>query len=284
MKRILSIIMAVAVIAGALTCLASCGKQSDWEKIQEQGYFRVGYTNYNPMNYVDENDELVGFDTEFAQMVAKELGVEVKFQLITWSQKYSELNSGAIDCIWNGFTSNCADDDGVQRADKVDFSKAYMDNAQCVVVNAANKDTYTTAESLKGKTCAVEGGSAGASYAVTVTTDDEAHIKKVDSQIDAFTELKSGAVDFIVVDVLLANRTCGAGDFENCVKAYEVKDQVELYAIGCRKGSTFTAKLNEAIKHLMNDGQNGELSTLEKLSVKYGVPLSAEILALKEAK
>jgi polar amino acid transport system substrate-binding protein len=275
MKRILSIIMAVMVIAGALTCLASCGKQTDWEKIQEQGYFRVGYTNYNPMNYVDETDELVGFDTEFAKMVAAELGVEVKFQLITWSQKYSELNSGAIDCIWNGFTSNCADDDGVQRADKVDFSKAYMDNAQCVVVNAANKDTYTTAESLKGKTCAVEGGSAGASYAVTVTTDDEDHIKKVDSQIDAFTELKSGAVDFIVVDVLLANEMCGKGEYEQLVKADTITIDTEEYSIGFRKGSDFTAKVNEVIDKLAKNGE------LKKLADKYGLNLTEALANLK---
>lgn len=275
MKRILSIIMAVMVIAGALTCLASCGKQTDWEKIQEQGYFRVGYTNYNPMNYVDENDELVGFDTEFAKMVAAELGVEVKFQLITWSQKYSELNSGAIDCIWNGFTSNCADDDGVQRADKVDFSKAYMDNAQCVVVNAANKDTYTTAESLKGKTCAVEGGSAGASYAVTVTTDDETHIKKVDSQIDAFTELKSGAVDFIVVDVLLANEMCGKGEYEQLVKADTITIDTEEYSIGFRKGSDFTAKVNEVIDKLAKNGE------LKKLADKYELNLTEALANLK---
>ena len=275
MKRILSIIMAVVVIAGALTCFASCGKQSDWEKIQEQGYFRVGYTNYKPMNYVDESDELVGFDTEFAQLVAKELGVEVKFQLITWAQKYSELNSGAIDCIWNGFTSNCADDDGVQRADKVDFSKAYMDNAQCVVVKVSDKDTYTTAESLKGKTCAVEGGSAGASYAATVTTDDEAHIKKVDAQIDAFTELKSGAVDFIVVDVLLANEMCGNGEYAELVKADSIKIETEEYSIGFRKGSDFTAKVNEAIDKLAKNGE------LKKLADKYDLNLTEALANLK---
>ena len=58
----------------------------------------------------------------------------------------------------------------------------------------------------------------------------------------------------------------------------------ELYGIGFRKGSSFTAKVNEATKALMNDGENGGLSTLEKLSEKYGVPLSAEVLALKESK
>ena len=275
MKRILSIIMAVAVIACALTAFASCGNnKTDWQKIQEQGYFRVGYTNYAPMNYI-ENDELVGFDTEFAQMVAAELGVEVKFQLITWSQKYSELKSGAIDCIWNGFTSNCADDDGVQRADKVDFSTAYMDNAQCVVVKAENLANYTSAESLKGKTCAVEGGSAGASYAATVTTNDDAHIKKVDAQIDAFTELMSGAVDFIVVDVLLANEMCGNGQYADLVKVDAIKIETEEYSIGFRKGSDFTAKVNEAIEKLAKNGE------LKKLADKYDLNLTEALANLK---
>ena len=263
MKRILSIVMAVAIIACALTAFASCGNKTDWQKIQEQGYFRVGYTNYAPMNYV-ENDELVGFDTEFAQLVAAELGVEVKFQLITWSQKYSELKSGAIDCIWNGFTSNCADDDGVQRADKVDFSMAYMDNAQCVVVKSENLANYTSAESLAGKTCAVEGGSAGASYAATVTTNDEAHIKKVDAQIDAFTELMSGAVDFIVVDILLAKNLCGNGDYSDLAIVEAIELDSEIYAIGFKKGSELTAKVNAAIKQLEEDG------TLMTLAKKYG--------------
>ena len=274
MKRILSIIMAVAIIACALTAFSSCGNKTDWQKIQEQGYFRVGYTNYAPMNYI-ENDELVGFDTEFAQLVAAELGVEVKFQLITWSQKYSELKSGAIDCIWNGFTSNCADDDGVQRADKVDFSMAYMDNAQCVVVKSENLANYTSAESLAGKTCAVEGGSAGASYAATVTTNDEEHIKKVDAQIDAFTELMSGAVDFIVVDVLLANEMCGNGQYADLVKVEAIEIATEEYSIGFRKGSDFTAKVNEAIEKLAKSGE------LKKLADKYDLNLTEALANLK---
>jgi len=283
MKKILALVLAVVMCVSAFAMTAcSPDPAKDWENIEKDGKFVVGMTLFEPINYEDETGKLIGFDTEFAQAVAAYLDVEVEFQEIKWPQKYLELESGAIDCIWNGFTSNSSDD-GVARKDKVDFATGYANNYQCVVVDKTkiNVDNFTLA-SLNGKTCAVEDGSAGADYAKTLTGSDK--IVPKSTQIDAFTELKAGAVDFIVVDVLLANRTCGAGDFENCVKAYEVKDQVELYAIGCRKGSTFTAKLNEAIKHLMNDGQNGELSTLEKLSVKYGVPLSAEILALKEAK
>ena len=62
-----------------------------------------GVTIFDPMNYVDVNGEWAGFDTDFARAVAKEFGVDVKFQLIDWQQKYNLLNSGEIDCIWNGF-------------------------------------------------------------------------------------------------------------------------------------------------------------------------------------
>jgi polar amino acid transport system substrate-binding protein len=192
-----------------------------------------------------------------------------------------ELEAGTIDCIWNGFTSNSSDD-GVARAEIVDFATGYANNYQCIVVDSTKIDvTNFNPASLNGLTCAVETGSAGADYAKTLTS--ESNIITRESQIKAFMELKSGAVDFIVVDVLLANRTCGDGAYSTCVKAYEVSNQVELYAIGCRKGSSLTTKLNEAIRHLMNDGVNGGKSTLETLSEKYGVPLSAEVLALKDA-
>ena len=284
MKKILALVLAL-VMCVSMVAMTSCGKidpAEDWENIEDDDKFIVGMTLFEPINYKDKSGKLIGFDTEYAEAVANYLGVKVEFKEITWSKKYLELESGAIDCIWNGFTSN-SDDDGVARKDKVDFAVGYANNYQCVVVDKTKIDVANfTLESLYGKTCAIEGGSAGETYAKTLTSPDKIFDK--DSQIDAFTELKSGMVDFIVVDVLLANRTCGAGDFTDCAKAYEDTNGVELYGIGCRKGSTFTAKLNEATKHLMNDGVDGGLSTLEQLSVKYGVPLSAEVLALKESK
>jgi polar amino acid transport system substrate-binding protein len=283
MKKILALALALVMCMSAFAMTACAPNPAeDWENIKAEGKFIVGMTLFEPINYKDDSGKLIGFDTEFAQAVAAYLGVSVEFQEIEWSQKYSELKSGAIDCVWNGFTSNSSDD-GVARKDKVDFATGYANNFQCVVVNSDKIDVNNfTLASLSGKTCAVEDGSAGASYAKTITGEDKVVNKS--SQIEAFTELKAGAVDFIVVDVLLANRTCGAGDYTKCVKAYEVTDQVELYAIGCRKGSNFDEKLNEAIAHLMNDGVDGGKSTLEVLSEKYGVPLSAEVLALKVAK
>ncbi|MBQ2862602.1 MAG: transporter substrate-binding domain-containing protein [Clostridia bacterium] len=110
MKRIFAVILCVMML---VPCLAGCGVAKE-ELV-------IGYTDYKPMNYIDENGKLVGFDTEFAEAVCKKLGYEPKFQIIEWNNKYMELAGGTVDCVWNGFTYNCADDDGVQRADKVDF-------------------------------------------------------------------------------------------------------------------------------------------------------------------
>ena len=285
MKRIITFILAalICMTTFAMTSCSNKNPENDWENIQKEGKFVVGCTLFEPMNYNDENGNFVGFDTEYAKAVADYLGVEVEFEIITWSKKYVELESGTVDCLWNGFTSNSSDD-GVARSEKVDFAVGYANNYQCVVVNTdrVSIDDFGNAAALAGKTCAVEGGSAGEAYAKSVT--DESKIVVKDAQTDAFTELKAGTVDFIVVDVLLANRKCGTGDFAAIQKAFEVEDNKELYGIGFRKGSSFTAKVNEATKALINDGENGELSTLEKLSEKYGVPLSPEVLALKESK
>ena len=285
MKRIITFILAALICMTTFAMTSCSGKnpENDWENIQKEGKFVVGCTLFEPMNYNDENGNFVGFDTEYAKAVADYLGVEVEFEVITWSKKYVELESGTVDCLWNGFTSNSSDD-GVARSEKVDFAVGYANNYQCVVVNTdrVSINDFGNAAALAGKTCAVEGGSAGEAYAKFVT--DESKIVVKDAQTDAFTELKAGTVDFIVVDVLLANRKCGTGDFAAIQKAFEVEDNKELYGIGFRKGSSFTAKVNEATKALINDGENGELSTLEKLSEKYGVPLSPEVLALKESK
>ena len=284
MKKFLALMLAV-VMCVATFAMSSCGKidpAEDWDNIKENGEMIVGYTLFEPMNYKDDAGKFIGFDTEYAEAVGKYLGVKLKFQEITWSQKYIELDKGKIDCIWNGFTSN-SDDNGVPRSDSVDFTTGYATNFQCVVVNTdkINPADIDSLEDLAGKSCAVEGGSAGEALALTVTTEDK--LVKATSQINAFNELQYDRVDFIIVDVLLANRTCGKGGYDKCAKAYEQSTDLELYAIGCRNGSTLTAKINEATKALMNDGEAGGLSTLETLSLKYGVPLSAEVLALKEA-
>ena len=105
-------------------------EESDWEYIKEKGTLVVGITYFAPMNYKDESGKLVGFETEFAEAVAAELGLEVKFQVIDWNSKETELASKNIDCIWNGMTIT------PEREENMQISIPYMQNKQAVVVKA----------------------------------------------------------------------------------------------------------------------------------------------------
>ena len=277
MKKILTLALALLMIAGSVVSFASCGEKTDWETIEKNGKFVCGITIYEPMNYYEaDGTTLTGFDTELAKMVAEKLGVEVDFQVIDWGNKYTELSSYNIDCIWNGFTSNSKDDDGIERSDKVDFSYAYLDNAQCVIVKSDKVASITSAESLKGLKGAAETGSAGETYAKSVTDADKVIGKT--SQMDTFLELKSNAVDFIVVDVLLADKIVGNGDYAELAKATAVTIDTEVYSIGCRKGSDFDEKINEALVELLNEGK------LETLATKYNVHITDSLMAKKTAK
>ena len=249
--------MAVVTLLSLSMMFASCNSEET---------VVVGYTIYEPMNY-EEDGKLVGFDTELAKAVFEKLGYKVIFKKIKWEQKYSELNSGAIDCIWNGFTANTADDDGVARAEKVDFSYNYMRNKQVIVAKTAFADTIADASSLKDKVGAVENGSAGDSF---LGDKLEGAIKKgVVSQLDAMKELVMGTADFVVVDEQLAKAYVGKGNYADMKIVETVSGTEEFYAIGFKKGSDLTAKVNGALDELAQDG------TIAALAAKYGVSNTA---------
>lgn len=260
-KKILIACVSAIVAVGAIFGLAACTVK-DVAKIQEKGYFICGVTLAAPMNFKDGSDNWTGFDTEFAQAVAEKLNLQVRFVEIDWGQKYTELNTGSIDCIWNGFTANCADDDGVQRSDKVSMSYYYMDNCQVVVTKASNVANLGNAAALSGKKAGVESGSAGAAYAQSVGATLE--VEKT-SQLATLTDLKAGSVDFVVIDKTLASSVVGKGDYSDLAIVDAIQIEGEKYAIGFRKNSDFTAKVNEAMKELAQDG------TLQTIAEKYGL-------------
>ena len=243
--------MVAILLVCSVFALASCQKDK----------LVCGVTIFEKMNEKNPDGTWTGFETEFAEAVAAKIGMDVEFVEITWEQKYAELNSGAINCIWNGFTANASEKDGTKRSDLVDFSYGYMLNQQCIVVKADRLAEFSSEAALAGKNAIAEGGSAGESYAATVNAKS---VIAAPAQINTFIEVKSGAVDFAVVDIVLAENICGKGDYNDLAIVDAIELDSEVYAIGFKKGSDLTAKVNAAIKELEADG------TLAALAEKYG--------------
>ena len=139
MKRVLVALLAISMAAGVLTGCGSKGSDKT---------FTVGFdAEFPPYGYRDDNGEYVGFDLDLAAEVCKRQGWELVKQPIDWDAKDMELSSGAIDCIWNGFTMN-------GREDAYTWTEPYVDNSQVFVVAAASG--VQNKEELAGKVVAVQ--------------------------------------------------------------------------------------------------------------------------------
>ena len=131
MKKMISLALALAMGLSLAACSGKDAKNtettSDLAYVQDKGTLVVGITEFEPMDYQDENGNWVGFDADMATLFAESLGVDVEFQLIDWDSKIMELDSKNIDVVWNGMTLT----DAVLEA--MECSNAYCNNAQVVV-------------------------------------------------------------------------------------------------------------------------------------------------------
>ncbi|MDC7228498.1 MAG: transporter substrate-binding domain-containing protein [Spirochaetales bacterium] len=258
MKRTVLLISILVLIAS----FAIAGGQQesitdDWAYIQDKGELIVGITIFSPMNYYDDNGELIGFETEFTEAVCEKLGITPEFVEINWDTKEIELASKKIDAIWNGMTVT------PERAEKVLFSTSYIRNMQVAVVKKANLKDYTSKDDLMGKVIAAEVGSAGEDAARTQVSD--ASVISVSKQTDALLEVKAGTVDAAILDYTLAVSMTGSkGDYADLAIAGEdLYFAIEEYAVAFRLGSSIVPLVNEAIEELAQDG------TLQAIAEKY---------------
>ena len=255
MKKALAIILAVVMIITAVPMLlAGCGSES--KKLV------VGFdSEFPPYGYKDDNGEYTGFDLEVAEAVCKELGWELVKQPIDWNSKDMELNSGTIDCIWNGFTIQGREDDYT-------FSKPYVDNSQVVVVKKGS-DIKSLGD-LKGKVVAVQDDSS-ALEALTGEDATDANkklcasfsdLQQIGNYNDALMNLDAGAVDAVCMDIGVASYNVN----KNADKYTILDDQIasEQYGIGFKKGNTeLKDKVEKALNELVEDG------TFAKIAEKY---------------
>ena len=276
MKKKIVSIFAAAMCASAL--LAGCDQKADSTASSASSKskasasssqdgkttFTVGFdAEYPPYGYMDEETgDYTGFDLELAEAVCEIYGWELVKTPINWDAKDTELNSGAIDCIWNGFTMNGREDDYT-------WSDPYVDNSQVMVVS--EDSGINSLSDLAGKTVGVQAASAALDL---LESEDEggqkeladtfAALQQFPDYNNAFVELQAGSIDAVAMDIGVAKY-----QLESRGDGYKILDEhlnSEKYAIGFKKGNTeLCDQVNEGLQQVLSDG------TFEKLAEKYGI-------------
>ena len=271
-KRLLSAVMASAMVLS----LAACGgaktettaaetsaeskeetTAADTSAAEETkpagGTLIVGFDqDFPPMGFVGDDGEYTGFDLDLAKEVAKRLDLEYKAQPIAWDSKDMELESGNIDCIWNGFTITGREDDYT-------WTTPYMANKQVFVV--ANDSDIKSQADLAGKVVEVQADSS-AEAALKENQDLANTFGQLLTTPDyntAFMDLEQGAVDAVAMDVIVAGYQIKQRNAD--FKILDDSLSEEEYGIGFKKGNTeLRDKVQGALEEMAADGTLAKIS------------------------
>ena len=271
-KRLLSAVMASAMVLS----LAACGgaktettaAETTAEKKEETttagtttaetaeaagGTLIVGFDqDFPPMGFVGDNGEYTGFDLDLAKEVASRLGLEYRAQPIAWDSKDMELESGNIDCIWNGFTITGREDDYT-------WTTPYMANKQVFVV--ANDSDIKSQTDLAGKVVEVQADSS-AEAALKENQDLANTFGQLLTTPDyntAFMDLEQGAVDAVAMDVIVAGYQIKQRNAD--FKILDDSLSEEEYGVGFKKGNTeLRDKVQGALEEMAADGTLAKIS------------------------
>lgn len=252
MKQFRKLLTALLILSVMTGCFLGCSNSADnTSKVDDT--FIVGFdAEFPPYGYKDDNGEYVGFDLDLAAEVCSRNGWTLVKQPIEWASKDMELNSGMIDCIWNGFTMN-------GRESEYTWTGAYIDNSQVVVVK---KDSgITKLSDLAGKVVAVQSDSSAlAAFEGEGATDENkqlaasfATLQQLGDYNSAFMNLEAGSAHAVCMDIGVAKY-----EIESRGDKFVMLDErvsSEEYGVGFKKGNTeLRNKVQETLTEMLADG------------------------------
>ena len=271
MKKYLAGMLCAVMVVSSLGFAAMADETESFgvDGLATEGTLVVGFdAEYPPYGYMDDNGDYTGFDLELAEAVCQIEGWELVKTPIDWDSKDMELNSGNIDCIWNGFTM-----DG--REDSYTFSVPYVDNSQVICVS--DDAGIASLEDLEGKIVGVQADSA----ALTLLEEggDQADLAATFGELQqfadyntAFAELQAGSLDAVAIDVGVAQYQIKGRE------GYSILEESlnsEKYAIGFKKGNQELADIiNDDLAILYDEG------IFDELAEKYEI---ADMVCLGES-
>ncbi|AEF80323.1 amino acid ABC transporter substrate-binding protein [Leadbettera azotonutricia] len=260
MKRIVLAVFCAAMAAGMLFAGGkkdgpAAGGDASLTNITSRGKFVLGLDDaFPPMGYRNEDNEIVGYDVDLAKEVAKRIGVELVLQPIDWDAKEQELNTGEIDCIWNGFTIT------EERKANILYTPPYLKNAQVVVVKG--NSPVNSLKDLTGKTAGTQAGSSSVD-AIDEAPEFKSSLKEVIEYKDFLTalmDLDVGGIDAVVIDLVVAN-----DNINRSGKDFRILKETlgeEEFGIGFRKNDKALAdKVWETLLAMAKDGTVAKIAT-----------------------
>ena len=257
-KIVFAVVMAAAVFA-----MAGCKKTQKKaaadavSALKERGVFVLGLDDsFPPLGFRSDDNEIVGYDIDLAKEVAKRLGVEFRAQPIDWDAKEMELETGKIDCIWNGFTIT------EDRKNALSFTEAYLNNEQVLVVRSDSG--INSLAGMKGKIVGLQSGSS-AQEAVDDNPSFASSIGKTilfKDNITLLNDLDIGGVDGVVMDSIVADYSIA-----QTKKPFTVIEEPlanEAYGVGFRKNEP---ELRDAVWAILKEMQSD--GTVSAISQKW---------------
>jgi polar amino acid transport system substrate-binding protein len=247
MKRLTKIFLLFIVI---LT-LGACSTDSSSTDSNDQLIIGIDDA-FAPIGFRDENNNIVGFDIDLAKAVGEQMDTKVVFQPIDWGSKETELQSGRIDLIWNGYTVT------EERKQKVLFTEPYLANAQVIVT--LKDSEINSLNDLAGKSVGLQAQSS-ASNALN-NSEIASEIKDITefkTNVLALQDLDNGRIDAVVIDEVVI-------DYYMTLKpdTYKVLEESlapELYAVGVKKGNNeLLEKVQKAMDEIIKKGTAAEIS------------------------
>lgn len=247
------IFVVLAITAGAYYYLTSSSKAEITDptllRIQEAGKIVVGAeATYPPMESINENGEMVGFDMDLAKKIAADLGVSVEFINIPWDDIFTSLNESKVDMLLSSVTIL------PERTKDMAFSDPYFNAGQVIIVTEENQDIKTPAD-LKGKKVGLQKGTTSEFEILNYV--DETSIVDYNNYAPAPDDLKAGKIDAIVIDY-----PAGLGILQSQTGVKMVGDPFtqEFYGVAVRKtDQVLLTEINKTIRDLKQSGQFKEL-------------------------
>ena len=257
MKRLIIVSLTMLV---SLMLLGGCAQKGPASS--SRSTFTVGFdAEFPPYGYMDDKGEYVGFDLDLAQEVCNRKGWELKKQPIDWDAKDMELSSGAIDCIWNGFTIQGREDD-------YEWTVPYVDNSQVFVVRSDSG--IGSLADLSGKNVGVQKDSSALAALEGDSKDLAATFNELTQYADyntGFMDLEAGVIDALAIDIGVANyQLAQKGD------GYKILDEQlasEQYGVGFLKGNTELK--NEVESVILDMAKDGTLLKIAKNYSDFGM-------------